>query len=78
VLDVSSQLRTFYSTTLKLFFDLLSKKLLTIHFHTVPFLLPPTPCNIPSFQVHSVTLGPQCEIKNSTHTKSRYVLLLST
>jgi hypothetical protein len=61
-----------------LFVALLSKKLLTIHFRKVPFMLPPAPCDISFSQIHSVTLGPQCEVNNSTHAKSRYVLLLST
>jgi hypothetical protein len=78
VSDVSSQLRTFYSIILTLFVDLLSKKLLIILLHQF-YLCYLKRLVTPLFlQYTQSLLVSQCEVKNSTHTKSRYVLLLNT
>ena len=70
VLDVSSQLRTFYSIILTLFVDLLSKKLLIILLHQLYLYY--LQCLVtPLFlQYTQSLLVPQCEVNNSTHTKA--------
>ena len=70
LLDVSSQLRTFYSIILKLFVDLLSKKLLiTLHQFYLHYLQRLT--TLLFLKYTQSLLVPQCDANNSTLTKSR-------
>ena len=76
VLDVSSQIWTFYSIILTLFVDLLSQKLLITLLHQFYLHYLQRLLTLLFLKYTQSLLVPQCDVNNSTHTKSRYLLLL--